>query len=349
MFSDTHCHLSHLVERGVNVPELFSSMAAEGYRLAFDIGTKPGDFSSRLERVRTAAAEALRTKGQTGADRIPPSFVPAADSAHVPFRPDSSGLPDFVQFSCGIWPDTEAIADRFNAVKQLADDVAKMKALAQKRDAAHPSFIPLAALGECGLDRYWNGAEAPGRLAALAAQKAADGKDSGSAVSASDDGPGTLDLTGEEELFALQLEIAASEELAVIIHSRDAFEPTLAIIRNSGHSRGVIHCWSYGIAEARAFLDSGYHISFPGNITWPKKAADRERVGELLKFVPRDRLLLETDAPYLTPAPHRGTVNTPYLVRHVYERAAEILEMSQEALSLLVWENAAELFSLLIA
>ncbi len=319
MFSDTHCHLSHLVERGVDLTELFGVLAEGGYRLAFDIGTKSGDFSDRLTRIREASAR----KGE--AER--PSF-----------RPDAAGIPPFVHFSCGIWPDADAIADRFDAVKSLKADVGRMKALARERAEAgrDAGFVPLAALGECGLDRYWNGESAPGRLSILA------NGDS----SPSDDGPGTLDIAGEEELFALQLELAKAEGLAVIVHSRDAFAPTESIIRNSGLSRGVIHCWSYGIGEARAFLDLGYHISFPGNITWPKKTADRERAAELLKFVPRDRLLLETDAPYLTPAPHRGKVNTPYLVRHVYERAAEALGLSEAALSLLVWENAVALFGM---
>lgn len=316
MFSDTHCHLSHLVERGVDLGALFSDLSREGCRLAFDIGTKSGDFSPRLERVREGFNRSEETEG-------------------------ALGVPRFVHFSCGIWPEAEAIADRFSVMKVLAEDIARMKAVAVERKKAEADraaegvngFVSLGALGECGLDRYWNGPDAPGRAAA---------QNGG----VSDDGPGTLDLAGEEELFALQLELAKNEGLAAIVHSRDAFAPTEAIIRNSGLSRGVIHCWSYGIAEARAFLDLGYHISFPGSITWPKKAADKDRAAELLRFVPRDRLLLETDSPYLTPAPHRGKVNTPYLVRHVYERAGEILELSQEALYLLVWENSVSLFGL---
>ncbi len=331
MYSDTHCHLSHLVERGIDLASLFTDLSREGYRLAFDIGTKPGDFHDRLERVRDGVARARapedRPTGNADFGTGPASLA------------DSAGVPAFVHFSCGLWPDGEVIANRAETVGRLAEDLKAMKALAAERKAANGGGVALAALGECGLDRYWNGAEAPGRLAALAAAEA------GTAV-ASDDGPGTEDLAAEEELFAMQLDLAKAESLPVIVHSRDAFAPTEAIIRNSGLSRGVIHCWSYGIPEARAFLDLGYHISFPGNVTWPKKEADRERVAELLRFVPRDRLLLETDAPYLTPAPHRGKVNTPYLVRHVYERVAAALDMDVSALSLLVWENSVSLFGI---
>lgn len=185
-----------------------------------------------------------------------------------------------------------------------------------------------AALGECGLDRYWNGARAAER-----------------GPEASGDGPGTLDTAGEEELFGLQLDIARSRKLAVVVHSREAFEPTLGCIRNADWDRGVIHCYSYGIEEARAFLDRGWHISFPGNITWAKKEADRERIARLVRYVPRERLLLETDAPYLSPAPHRGKTNTPLLVSHIYETAAAILGIETATLALLVRENARALFA----
>jgi len=321
VYSDTHCHLSHLVDRGIGLADLFGTLAGEGYRLAFDIGTKPGDFASRTERVREGSAVFSAAN---------PGFSDCVGA---------SGIPSFVHFSCGLWPDAEIIENRSETVKTLASDLSAMKALAAERLAVGETAVALGALGECGLDRYWNGPEAPGRLAALAAAEAGT-------ATVLDDGPGTEDLAAEEDLFSMQLDLAKAESLPVIIHSRDAYGPTEAIIRNSGVSRGVIHCWSYGIAEARAFLDLGYHISFPGNVTWPKKQPDRDRVAELLRFVPRDRLLLETDAPYLTPAPHRGKVNTPYLVRHVYERACEALDMTAEALALLVWENSIGLFGL---
>lgn len=313
MYSDTHCHLSHLAERGLDLGSLFTELSREGYRLSFDIGTKPGDLPGRIERVREGASRAG-------------------------IGLDGAGLPPYVHFSCGLWPDGAVIAEREEALRLLSADIGRMKELAKDRFGSLGEASPLMALGECGLDRYWNGKEAPGRLQALAA--AGTGK-----VAETDDGPGTEDLGGEEELFAMQLDLARKEGLAVIVHSRDAFEATEALIRNAGSSRGVIHCWSYGIPEARAFLDLGYYVSFPGTITWPKKEEDRERVAAMLRFVPRDRLLLETDAPYLTPAPHRGKMNTPYLVRHVYEGAAEILDTSAEALSVLVWENARALFS----
>jgi TatD DNase family protein len=238
-------------------------------------------------------------------------------------------IPSFVHFSCGLWPDADVISERADCLVALESDIRQL--LARK-----PAY---AALGECGLDRYWNGAPAAERIASRAATA------TGGQPFAADDGPGTTDTAGEEELFGMQLDMAKRYALPAIIHSRDAFDATLGCIRNADWDRGVIHCWSYGIAEARAFLDRGWYISFPGSITWAKKDADRERIAQLVRYVPRDRLLLETDAPYLTPAPHRGSTNTPLLIRHTYERAADILGIETSALAELVFANASELFA----
>ena len=328
MFSDTHCHLSHVADRGENLTDLLDSLAREDYRFVLDVGTKPGDFASRVDRVAKAA--------------------------------ESTVIPPFLHFSCGLWPDGDVIANRDESLRMLEDDIASMLDLASRRSAAPdtpvgaqsgPNAVDVAtssgvlhgkgyaALGECGIDRYWNGPAAAERIAALSLAKAEGG------IVSQDDGPGTTDIAGEEELFGLQLDMAKRYALPVIVHSRDAFDATIGSIKNGGWDVGVIHCWSYGLSEARAFLDRGWYISFPGNVTWAKKDADRERIASLLRYVPRDRLLLETDSPYMAPAPHRGETNTPYLVRHVYERAADILGMDVAALAFAVHANASELFS----
>lgn len=303
MYSDTHCHLKHVGERGENLQSLVALLDAEKYRFILDIGTKPGDLASRVGTVLNASAENANLEN---AARIPP----------------------FIHFTAGLWPDAEVIAEREDSLRALESDVKEMLALAARR--AELGCDKFAALGECGLDRYWNGD--------AAAKRASAGETGG------EDGPGTTDVAGEEELFGMQLDMAKRYALPVIVHSRDAFDATLGCIKNSGFDSGVIHCFSYGTKEARAFLDRGWLISFPGNITWQKKAEDRDRVSALIKYVPRDRLLLETDAPYLTPAPHRGKTNTPYLVRHVYERVAECLEISNESLAEIVYANARSLF-----
>lgn len=308
MFSDTHCHLSGIHGRGGNILALIESMTARSFPFVLDIGTKNGDFSDRLSLVAESSP--------------------------------SRECPDFIHFSCGLWPDGSIIADRLSAVAELEADVVAMLAFSRHRNGS-PGF---AALGECGLDRYWNGTAASTRVSPSGATDAA-GSTSSTRVPPADDGPGTEDIAGEEELFCMQLELAKKYSLPVIVHSRDAFDATLGCIRNSGRDRGVIHCFSYGKDEARAFLDRGWYLSFPGTITWPKKTADRERIADLVRYVPRDRLLLETDAPYLAPVPVRGTMNTPLLIEHTYECAAGILGMDTAALALVIAENARELFA----
>ena len=318
MFSDTHCHLSHVEERGENLAALLSALGKEQFRFVFDIGTKPGDLEGRLEKIRRAS---------------------------------NGSIPSFLHFSCGLWPDAEVIADRENAIRLLESDIKKMLDLSRSRtsvertlpapdgvaslpDGGTATGLSYAALGECGLDRFWNGRAAAERIAAA-----------GSAKAVSDDGPGTTDIAGEEELFSMQLDLAKKYRLPVIVHSREAYDATFGCIKNGGWDTGVIHCYSYGIEEARAFLDRGWYISFPGNITWAKKEADKERIAAILRYIPRDRILLETDAPYLAPAPHRGKTNTPLLVSNTYAHAASTLGMETAALADLVFLNARDLFA----
>jgi TatD DNase family protein len=223
----------------------------------------------------------------------------------------------FLRFSLGIWPHKESIIDRQQRLNALRADFERVRA-----DA--PLFSRIVALGECGLDHHWNPSGADKRNA--------------------DDFDAKI-VAGEAELFESLLHLARELTLPVIVHSRDAFDGTLSCISNVGYDCGVIHCYSYGIPEARAFLNRGWYISFSGAITYAKKS-QADGVAELVRFVPRDRLLIETDAPYLAPVPHRGKTNTPILVEHVYRCAAGHLGISPEELSLLVDENAKALFGI---
>ena len=226
---------------------------------------------------------------------------------------------DFMYFSAGIWPDVGAIHDRENQMKKLRESIKAASADADQ-DILHRKIV---AIGECGIDHHWNPSGEDGRCES----------DFDSAT-----------YRGERELFEAHLELARELNLPVIVHSRDGFEDTLDCLKNVGYDKGIIHCYSYGIDEARAFLDRGWYIAFGGAITYNKKAK-LEAVKELLKFVPADRFLCETDAPYLAPVPLRGTVNTPVNVEHVYNFAAEVRGTSPEELSQLVDGNIKSLFS----
>ena len=225
---------------------------------------------------------------------------------------------DFMYFSAGIWPDVGAIHDRENQMKLLRASI-NAAATDADQDTLHRRIV---AVGECGIDHHWNPSGEDGRCESDFDEQT---------------------YRGERELFEAHLELARELSLPVIVHSRDGFEDTMDCLKNVGYDNGIIHCYSYGIDEARAFLDRGWYIAFGGAITYNKKAK-LEAVKELLRFVPADRFLCETDAPYLAPVPLRGTVNTPVNVEHVYNFASEVRGITPEALSNLVDENITKLF-----
>lgn len=225
---------------------------------------------------------------------------------------------DFMYFTAGIWPDVGAIHDRENQMKLLRASI-NAAATDADQDTLHRRIV---AVGECGIDHHWNPSGEDGRCESDFDEQT---------------------YRGERELFEAHLELARELSLPVIVHSRDGFEDTIDCLKNVGYDNGIIHCYSYGIDEARAFLDRGWYIAFGGAITYNKKAK-LEAVKELLRFVPADRFLCETDAPYLAPVPLRGTVNTPVNVEHVYNFAAEVRGITPEALSNLVDENITKLF-----
>lgn len=220
----------------------------------------------------------------------------------------------FIFYSAGIWPDVDEIVNRNEAMKKLETSI----------DAAAAGGVNVVAIGEGGLDHHWNPSGVDGRC----------------------ESDFTADIyNGERELFQMQLDLAQKRNLPMLVHSRDAFEDSLDCIKNVGYHNGIIHCYSYGIDEARAFLDFGWYIAFGGGTTYTKKAKMDDMIA-LLRYVPNDRILCETDAPYLAPVPHRGEANTPALVRHVYDFVAQARGTSAEELSNLVDENIKTLFKL---
>ena len=147
----------------------------------------------------------------------------------------------------------------------------------------------------------------------------------------------------QREVFVRQLRLARAERLPVIIHSRDADAETLEILRAeyAGAVRGgVMHCFGGGPALAEGALGLGFHISFAGNVTFKKADALRE----VARTVPAERLLIETDCPYLAPVPHRGRRNEP---AHVVETArflAGLRGVSPEEFGRATSENFSRLF-----
>jgi TatD DNase family protein len=135
--------------------------------------------------------------------------------------------------------------------------------------------------------------------------------------------------------------VAIARDLPVVIHTREATDDTIAVLRDAGPAvRGVMHCFTGTIDEARAALDVGFYISISGIATFPKSDALRE----VAAFVPIDRLLVETDAPYLAPVPYRGKRNEPAWTAETLKAVARVRGLEPEALGEAVSANFRRLF-----
>ena len=167
------------------------------------------------------------------------------------------------------------------------------------------------AVGEIGLDYYW---------------------DKEPEVQAS-----------QREWFRKQLELAREQKLPVIIHSRDAAQDTLAVMReaNAREIPGVIHCYSYSKELAREFIAMGYYIGVGGVVTFK----NARKLKETVEAIPMDRILLETDCPYMAPEPHRGKRNDSSYIPHVIEKIAEIKGITPDEVEKITEENAYRLFT----
>ncbi|MHB8772087.1 MAG: TatD family hydrolase [Syntrophales bacterium] len=175
---------------------------------------------------------------------------------------------------------------------------------ALRRFAAEPKVV---ALGEIGLDFFY------------------------------DHSPREVQLRS----FAAQLDLAAELDLPVIIHDRDAHGETLGLLRERrGRLRGVLHCFSGDAAMAEECVEMGFYISIAGPVTYPK--ADQLR--SVAREVPVERLLVETDCPYLAPQPHRGKRNEPAYVIETARRLAELRGIPALEMEQVTAENARRLF-----
>ncbi len=133
------------------------------------------------------------------------------------------------------------------------------------------------------------------------------------------------------ELFRHQVRLARELGWPVVIHTREAEADTFEILRNEGEGQitGIFHCFTGNVVMARRALDLGFHVSFAGIVTFPRATELREAA----KVVPADRLLVETDCPYLAPVPHRGKRNEPAWVIHVVETLAEVRGEAAESVA----------------
>ncbi len=148
----------------------------------------------------------------------------------------------------------------------------------------------------------------------------------------------------QEQVFRRQIEISKQLNLPFQVHSRDALKETYHIIKSEGvgSAGAIMHSFSGTYEEAKKFLDLGMMLSFSGVVTFKKAVAEQEAVSKL----PLDRILVETDAPYLTPVPYRGRENTPAYTRYVVEKIAELRGLPIETVAEKTYENAMRIFKI---
>ena len=184
--------------------------------------------------------------------------------------------------------------------------------------AARPKVV---AIGETGLDYYQMDERKGGRSVA--------------------------DMAWQRERFRTHIRAARQSQLPLVIHTRQASDDTVAILKEEGESGGagcaggVFHCFTESQQVARAALDLGFYISFSGILTF-KTASD---LREVAKFVPDDRLLIETDSPYLAPVPFRGKTNNASYVPYVAKLLSELRGTSPEKIGELTTQNFLTLFA----
>lgn len=140
----------------------------------------------------------------------------------------------------------------------------------------------------------------------------------------------------QRQVFIRQLELAARSRKPIVIHTREAWDDTLAAIREHGLPfGGIMHCFTGGPHEAEQALELGFHLSFGGMVTFPKAQSVREAAA----LTPNDRLLVETDAPYLAPVPHRGKRNEPAFIIETVRRMAELRGAPPEKIASITTRN----------
>jgi TatD DNase family protein len=237
------------------------------------------DLEAVVERARAAGVEYI--------------VVPGVDAASSERAIAIAERYEGVYAAVGIHPEVlDKVTDAdFDAVAALVD---------------HPKVV---AIGEIGLDYYWDVAPRP----------------------------------VQQEALRRQIELAAKAQLPVIIHNRDATADTVRVLEEScrGQVVGVMHCFTGSYETAQRCMRLGFYISYGGPVTFK----NAHNVREVAARIPDDRLVIETDAPYLTPHPHRGKRNEPAYVRLVAERLAELRGQTMEELASQTRENALRLFA----
>lgn len=206
---------------------------------------------------------------------------------------------EFIYYSCGISP---------NDLPQTEDELwKKLEEIKKKANLKHEKLV---AIGEIGLDYYWN----------------------------------KENKNLQEIAFIEQIKLANELNLPIIIHTREAVADTINILKNKQKSinKGIFHCCPLNRELVKEALNLGYYISFAGPITFKNsKNAD-----EIIQMVPLDKMLIETDSPYLSPEPNRGKRNDSRNVKYIAQKIAQVKELTLEEIAKITYENANKVFKI---
>lgn len=204
---------------------------------------------------------------------------------------------DFIYATIGISPN-----DVPKTLEDLDKDLNNIKDLYKEGEK-------IVAVGEIGLDYYWN----------------------------------TENKEIQKEAFKRQIELANNLNLPIQIHTREAIADTLEILKdNKVNRKGIFHCCPFNRELVKEGLKLGFYISFAGPTTFKNS----KNAAEIIKMVPDDKMLVETDSPYLSPEPFRGKRNDPSRVQYIIKKIAEVKEKSFEEIEKMVYENANTIFNL---
>ncbi|MBO5413667.1 MAG: TatD family hydrolase [Clostridia bacterium] len=209
---------------------------------------------------------------------------------------------DFIYSICGISP---------NDVPEKLEDVEGQLKLLEELIVSNIQSKKLVAIGEIGLDYYWN----------------KENKEI------------------QKEMFIRQIELANKYNLPIVIHTREAVDDTIDILKNvcNATEKGVFHCCPLNRELVKQGLNLGFYISFAGPITFKNSKNAEEIVG----MVPLDKILIETDSPYLAPEPVRGTRNNSINVKYIAKKIAEIKGIELEIVALETYNNAKKIFKII--
>jgi TatD DNase family protein len=242
-------------------------------------------------RLASVIGDVLRRAAEAGVARIIAPSTTVEDAAEVLRL--AREYPDRIQAAVAIHPNDVAAArpGDFERIAELA---------------ASPEVV---AIGESGLDRYWD----------------------------------RTPFTRQQEMFDRHLELARDRALPIIVHCRDCYGDVIEQLARQGRPvSGVLHSFTGTWDDAQALLELGLHLSFAGMITFANKALDPLR--EVASRVPADRLLVETDSPYLSPHPFRGKPNEPARVALTAARLADLRGVAVDELAAVTTSNALRLF-----